>query len=46
MQIEPSLRLNNFARANVARRTRNGAADIGVIESGRKIERVREERIA
>ena len=46
VQVETPLRLNDFPGANITRRPRNRAADLGIVESGGKIERVREKGIA
>ena len=46
VQIETPLRLNDFPSANITRGPRNRAADLGIVESGGKIERVREKGIA
>ena len=46
MQIEASLRLDDFAGANLAGGAGNRAADVRVVEIGREIQRLREEAIA
>jgi hypothetical protein len=46
LQVETPLGLNHFAGTNFRRRARDGAADVGVVEVGRKVERVREKDVA
>ena len=46
MEVEPALRLDNFARTNFPGGARDHPADLGIVEVGRKIEGLGKQAIA